>query len=823
MDRSRILGTTAIAASLFAGLGFSGIAHAADAASTTSSDSSTSAGEVVVTARARAEKLLEVPISVETFSAAALAADNITDLNSLQYSAGFTFNSQGASYSGGGRQFPTLIFRGMSSSVPSFEGGSSGALFVDGIFVSGGVASVTLADVSQVDVLKGPQNVYFGKNTFGGAINLVTSNPTEEYHASATAGYSYRGSYDDVLSLEGAIIPGLLTGRVTGELFHQGAQYTSGDGGPLGEEDTKGVTVVLYATPTPDIWMRTRFHYSHDDDSTPQDGFIGGVQYGTPCAGFVNNYFCNGTPNLSTLNSNSVLAGTAMPADLLSAIKNDQFIAFGTINSGPQQWLNKVPRIDHAGLDRNNLQTSFQAGAKLPYDTTFQFSAGYNQADADDLGAADHTPSPYFITNTATINRDFEADARILTSADRPWRVVFGVNHFQSDAQLSQGGDYFGFVSSSFASPYEEIDKSNAVYGSLEYDIFSKLTLTGEVRYQHDTVTEYTSGNVVSETFNHVLPRVILSYHPDKETNLYISYSEGIQPPQLQTSYVQAQAAFQHGTNAGEPYAENALAAYGIKSDYTGDPKDRVWEIGLKHAMFDNRLYFDVDYYNEFWDNDLVSTFVFAPSDCQQIFAASAGVYPINSSAHCALGSSGAGFFLLAQNHIQGIEFNGTARITPKFTTHLALNWTDAHRKSYYDGSYGAAYTTGVVPSQNGNRIDLVPEWQGSLDATYKDHLVADYDWYVHGVLNYTGPQYTDPTDVAQIGGYFHADLFAGITKGRYTFEVFCSNLFNDKNWTSAVRFPENPAIFSFSEAYQGSIVTAPNPRDFGFKLSAKF
>ena len=66
------------------------------------------------------------------------------------------------------------------------------------IFISGGTASVTMADVSRVEVLKGPQNVYFGKNTFGGAINLITANPTEDFHGYANVGYSTKESYDDL-------------------------------------------------------------------------------------------------------------------------------------------------------------------------------------------------------------------------------------------------------------------------------------------------------------------------------------------------------------------------------------------------------------------------------------------------------------------------------------------------------------------------------------------------------------------------------------------------------------------------------------------------
>ena len=126
---------------------------AAGAAVVADTATSGALGEVVVTARRREERLVDVPISIQNFSAAQLSADRITDLDQLQTQGGFTFNSQGASFFGGGREFPTLVFRGMTS---NYGGGraDSGALFIDGIYISGGAASVTLSDASRVEFSK---------------------------------------------------------------------------------------------------------------------------------------------------------------------------------------------------------------------------------------------------------------------------------------------------------------------------------------------------------------------------------------------------------------------------------------------------------------------------------------------------------------------------------------------------------------------------------------------------------------------------------------------------------------------------------------------
>ena len=806
---SRLAGLSTLA--LVMGLTLPAAAHAdaqaADAAAPAPAPQAAAAsnsGDIVVTARRREEKLIDVPISMQAISAADLKANQITSLDTLQAQGGFTFNSQGSSFFGGGREFPTLVFRGMSNNYGGGHG-DSGALFIDGIYISGGSASVTLADVSRVEVLKGPQSVYFGKNTFGGAVNLITSNPSETLKGSVSAGYSTKGSFDDVASIEGAIVPGILTARLTGEWLHQGRQYTSADGGDLGKQDTKGVTAVLYATPSADVWLRLRVHYSHDNDGPVADGFISGETYGTACPGMTNPYLCNGIPSLGSLNPRAVLSGTVIPASLLAAITSNNF-------GGGQQGLllNQVPSEDQAGLVRNNLQISLQQGITLPDDGALQISAGYNQQKSLNITSSDHTPNNEFTTAFPYITHDFDADVRIISNVHRPFRFVIGTNYFKSLYQETYDGNFF--VNFANSNPVNESEETFAFYASAEYDLTSYLTATGEFRYQSDKIGDQSLygqpaslQNPVSITYRHALPRAILKYHPSQDLTVYGSYSVGVEPPQLQTSYI-----------IGNSYTQAAITSQFGGGAFSPDPTLNAWEIGAKKSFDGGRVFFSLAYYNQVWKNALVQTFVFNDPANGCSTAPVVGV-----SAQCPYPGSGAGVFGVARNHIQGIEFEGTAHVTDQFTVHGTVNWTDAKRSSYYDNSWGAAFTSGAVPSQNGNRVDLVPEIQVSADATYKGHLVDDVDWYVHGVVNYTGSQYAEATDIAKLNGYYRANFSLGITKGRYTLEGFVTNAFNDKNWNYAVRFPD-PAFF-FGEAHQGVIAAAPNPRDFGFRLSARF
>jgi iron complex outermembrane receptor protein len=782
-------------------------APAADDAPQAGTSATANGGDIIVTARRRDEKLITVPISLQAISAADLAANQITNLDTLQTEGGFTFNSQGASFFGGGREFPTLVFRGMSNNY-GVGHGDSGALFIDGIYISGGSASVTLADISRVEVLKGPQSVYFGKNTFGGAINLVTANPSETLKGSVSAGYSTKGSFDDVASIEGAIVPGILTARLTGEWLHQGKQYTSADGGDLGKQDTKGVTGVLYATPSPDVWLRVRVHYAYDKDSAAADGFISGQTYGTTCPGLVNPYFCNGIPSLGSLNPAAVLSGTVIPQSLLSAIANNNFGT--TANPVPGLLLGKVPSIDHAGLVRDNFQASLQGGINLPYAAALQFSVGYNSQKSLDISSSDHTPNDVFTTAFPYITHDVDADIRIVSDAKKPFRFVIGTNYFKSLLQYAYDGNFFGNFANS--NPGNESEETYAVYASAEYDITSYLTATGEFRYQSDKISDQALDGqpasltgVYAITYKHALPRAILKYHPSEDLSIYGSYSVGVEPPQLQTSYI-----------TGNNFTQTAIQQNFGGGAFSPDPTLNAWEVGVKKSFDHGAVFISLAYFNQVWKNALVQTFVFndPANNCSTLPV-------VGVSAACPYPGSGIGIYGVARNHIQGLEFETTAHVTKQFTAHATVNWTDSKRSSYDDNSWYPAFASGAVPNQAGNRVDLVPEIQYSADLTYKDHLTSDIDWYVHGVVNYTGSQYAEATDIAKLSGYYRANFSLGITTGRYTLEGFVTNAFNDKNWNYAVRFPD-PTFF-FSEAHQGVIAAAPNPRDFGFRLSAKF
>ena len=221
------------------------LGHVPPMAQAQSGDSASGLEEIVVTARKRAESVLEVPVSITALSSQDIAEsdiDNVRDL--VAFAPGLNFQVQ-VGNGGAGRNGGSIIFRGMSP-VQGTAREQSGSVFVDGIFVSSGVQSVDTTDVERIEVLRGPQNAYFGRSTFGGAINFVTRTPGDTVKGGVTVGAGQRDGYELRGQIEGPLVDGKLSARLSAATFQRAWQYRASDGGKLGAEKTESATLTLF-------------------------------------------------------------------------------------------------------------------------------------------------------------------------------------------------------------------------------------------------------------------------------------------------------------------------------------------------------------------------------------------------------------------------------------------------------------------------------------------------------------------------------------------------------------------------------------------------
>jgi len=153
---------------------WSGEAFAQDGAS--AGPEASNDADIIVTARKRAERLDDVPISVSVLSGNRLQAEGVTQIaQAVQAAPGVSVTPTPVG--------DLLFIRGIGSGEnQGFE--MSVGTFVDGVYFGRGrSARNAFLDVDRIEVLKGPQPIQFGKNTIGGAFNITTRKPTANAEA----------------------------------------------------------------------------------------------------------------------------------------------------------------------------------------------------------------------------------------------------------------------------------------------------------------------------------------------------------------------------------------------------------------------------------------------------------------------------------------------------------------------------------------------------------------------------------------------------------------------------------------------------------------
>ena len=132
--------------------------------------------EVIVTAQRRQQSLQDVPLSIESFSGADIAAQGFRDLGAMsQFTPSLSVSDQQQNSQG-------ISIRGVGTSTNVLAIEQSVAMFLDGIHQGRGANIFgVFMDVDRVEMLRGPQPVYFGQNASAGAISVVSRKPTDEW------------------------------------------------------------------------------------------------------------------------------------------------------------------------------------------------------------------------------------------------------------------------------------------------------------------------------------------------------------------------------------------------------------------------------------------------------------------------------------------------------------------------------------------------------------------------------------------------------------------------------------------------------------------
>jgi iron complex outermembrane receptor protein len=800
--------------------------------------------EIVVTSRKREEKLLEVPLAITAFTEKDIEKAQLFDMRQIAtLSPGLSFQNVGGN-GAGGRFSPTFYFRGLfySSPLPRQQ---TGAVFVDGMYVLGGVTSINTVDVERVEVIKGPQNVQFGRNTFGGAVNFITKNPGNEFKGSISGEASTRGSYDTTLSVEGPIVADKLAARLSATNHKKGAMYTATDGGKLGEEATKSVTGTLYFTPTDSLKIRLRGHYQQDDDGPATWGYLQGSVYGNnSCANYQISgksldgtttqnftvglpYFCGHIPTLKQVGEQVISSNTTLASQFLARLGNPN----GLVNAFVNNTLNdpllaKAPKIDRVGMTRRIWRLTGQAEYELPMDIVFHLNLSWNRNDTNAIVDPDKTDLENEYTVNPALFQDWSAEARVESSQKQRFRWMLGGNFYRGWFDSNFNGDLIfqkpnsplangtvvqatGAVQNTPFNRDGERAKVYAAFGSVEYDLLENLTAIAELRYQKD-VAKVAPSNPASQyaTFKDWLPRGIVKYRPTPEWTVYASWSRGVLPGQFNSQYLTAAPAIQTVLQQVFPGIGPVLDSQKLDS----------YEIGSKQSAFDNRLQYTLAAYLMKWHN-----------------IAGSSAYTVNANPPTIPQAVVfTGLLLPGDATLKGVELESTFAITPKWDINL--------RAAYQTGTYDKlinpfiSVLAGGLSRFDGKHLPRTPDWMGTIATSYRDNLSGDWDWFVRGEANYTGRMWDSEANIVRSDSYWRVNSRAGVERNGLLVELYVKNLLNDKHWDYAFRnaslsepgplptiLQANPPGSRTYTFYMGVIVQAPDKREFGIHARYEF
>ena len=167
MDK-KILAVATIAA-LGLGMPAATLAQAAD------ESESSLLEEVIVTATKREQGIYEVPIAVSAFTEDIIFRQGIVDLTDI---GKFVPNMTVTGFSAGHTSSVNVFIRGIGLQDHLITTDPGVGVYVDGVYLGRQVGqNWSLSNIERVEVLRGPQGTLYGRNTIGGAINIITRQP----------------------------------------------------------------------------------------------------------------------------------------------------------------------------------------------------------------------------------------------------------------------------------------------------------------------------------------------------------------------------------------------------------------------------------------------------------------------------------------------------------------------------------------------------------------------------------------------------------------------------------------------------------------------
>ncbi|HWW11545.1 MAG TPA: TonB-dependent receptor, partial [Brevundimonas sp.] len=510
----------------------------------------TEIGEVVVTARRRAESLQDVPIAVTAITAETLASRGSADITELARSTpSLTLNSARGSNS-------TLIsfIRGVGQQDPLWGFDPGVGLYIDDVYVARPQAAVLdIFDVERIEVLRGPQGTLYGRNTIGGAIKYVTRRIGDEPNISLQGAYGSYNQFDAIANVSGPVSDDVGISFAVARYLRDGFGENLNTGTEHYNKDVTAARASVEWTPGDSLFFRLAADYVKDSSNARH-----GHREFPP-----------------------------IPAD-----EYDTFAGAGDKNE-----------VETRGI---SLTGEWEANDWLTLKSITAYRDGSTRGNID----FDNLAAPILDIPAQYDDEQFSQEFQALFQADR-WSGVAGV--FYLDASASGAFDTVVGLANLTTLTSGSVDtKSWSVFGDFTYDLTDQLSISAGGRFTHDEKTgtvfrqQYLGirspffGNGAAtplgaprtnytdtRDFEEFTPRVSVSYEISPDLTTYASWGRGFK-------------------SGGFDMRGDAVLYPDTVKGYDPETVETV-EIGLKGRLFD-RFSFATAIFDSSYEDQQITT-----------------------------------------------------------------------------------------------------------------------------------------------------------------------------------------------------------------------
>jgi len=745
--------------------------------------------EIIVTARKRDERLQDVPAAIT-----AVGSEEISRYATNTLSQVSTRVPQLVIGNVGGPGGASINLRGVGSPGTSPSVDQAVSINIDGIQVSqGNAVNLGVFDLDRVEVLKGPQALFYGKNSLGGIISLVSADPGNSIEWMARVGYEFAQQRKQVEAMISAPLTDSLGIRLVGAYGDQDGWFRNR------LNDVPGSTGVVSdsAQKQEDFFLRGTLKFEAPGNAFDARVKVAFARQNRDNGLSAQNQFLHcplGVPQLQLFAGNLTGANDCR----LDRYVIDPAISPETAAAAPYYLRDGRPFFE---------QEQFLASMQMnwrPTDTlTLTSVTGYYDFDEEWNYNVSAGELESLVTGAHIGDRQFTQELRLASSFESPFNFVVGGFYQDADKRFEAPLVFTGFLTGNTGPLVFSDDRfrlgttAYSVFGQAIFTVSEQLEFTAGGRYSHErkkirarkfpsALSGFNPAPVdllfdpSRESFKDFSPEVTARYRPTPNVTLYAAYREGF-------------------TSGGFNAAPAFVAPPAVNRVEYEQATAKGGELGVKGTALDRQLSFDLSVYTYKYHDLQLNAFDPVTISVQVRNAASAR----SRGAEAALSFSprtAPGLTLrssVAYNRARYLRYPNA----PCYAGQSVSQGCDRLPVARFDPATGAPLGTSFSAQDlSGSQVERAPEWTMSHGFAYELPVTDGVTLSFGGDANYTDSIIPDPSHapLARQADVWRFNGFVSV-KGadeQWELALIGRNLTNKLRFATVFEYPNTGAPF---------------------------